>query len=131
MRLKGPLQLDLFEPRDHEYEYKVLITNKPVGAAAAMLFHNGRGNQEAILPNQARILANQEKIVGNQARLYELLANQRTILANQAVALIVQPSGSGAVNSGTMRAAAGGTLTLLNGSFNNASGLIESVSAPE
>ena len=49
VRLKGPLQLDLFEPRDHEYEYKVLITNKPVGAAAAMLFHNGRGNQEAIL----------------------------------------------------------------------------------
>lgn len=49
VRLKGPLQLDLFEPRDHEYEYKVFITNKPVGAATAMLFHNGRGNAEAIL----------------------------------------------------------------------------------
>lgn len=48
-RYKGPLQLDLFEPRDHEYEYKVFVTNKPVGATAAMLFHNGRGNQEAIL----------------------------------------------------------------------------------
>lgn len=49
VRRKGPLQLDLFEPRDHDYEYKVFVTNKPVGAAAAMLFHNGRGNQEAVL----------------------------------------------------------------------------------
>jgi len=49
VRLKGPLQLDMFEPRDHEYEYKVFVTNKTVGGAAAMLFHNGRGNQEAIL----------------------------------------------------------------------------------
>lgn len=48
-RLKGPLQLDIFEPRDHEYEYKVFVTNKPVGAGVAMKFHNGRGNQEAII----------------------------------------------------------------------------------
>ena len=25
---KGPLQLDLFEPRDMEYEYKAIVTNK-------------------------------------------------------------------------------------------------------
>lgn len=49
VRRKGPLQLDLFEPRDHEHEYKVFVNNKPVGAPAAMLFHNGRGNQEGIL----------------------------------------------------------------------------------
>jgi len=49
VREKGPLQLDLFEPRDHEYEYKVFITNKVVRAGSAMLFHNGRGVQEAIL----------------------------------------------------------------------------------
>lgn len=47
VRVNGPLQLDLFEPRDHEYEYKVFVTNKKVGGRAAMLFHNGRGNQEA------------------------------------------------------------------------------------
>ncbi len=49
VRQKGPLQLDLFEPRDHEYEYKVFVTNKVVRAGSAMLFHNGRGVQEAIL----------------------------------------------------------------------------------
>ena len=48
-RIKGPLPVDPFEPRDHEYEYKVFVTNKTVGAGAAMLFHNGRGNQEATL----------------------------------------------------------------------------------
>lgn len=48
-RRKGPLQLDLFEPRDHVYEYKVFVTNKTVSADAAMLFHNGRGNQEATI----------------------------------------------------------------------------------
>lgn len=49
IRRAGPLQLDIFEPVDHEYEYKVFITNKIASAGAAMLFHNGRGNQEAIL----------------------------------------------------------------------------------
>lgn len=49
VREKGPLQLDLFEPRDREYEYKIFITNKVVRAGSAMLFHNGRGVQEAIL----------------------------------------------------------------------------------
>ena len=49
VRRKGPLQLDLFEPRDHEYEYKVFVTNKTVNANAALLFHNGRGNQEATI----------------------------------------------------------------------------------
>lgn len=46
---KGPLQLDLFEPRDHEYEYKVIVTNKTESARAVLLFHNGRGGQERIL----------------------------------------------------------------------------------
>jgi Transposase DDE domain group 1 len=49
VRRKGPLQLDLFEPRDCEHEYKVFVTNKTVSAAAALLFHNGRGNQEATI----------------------------------------------------------------------------------
>lgn len=45
---KGPLQLDLFEPRDTQFEYKVVVTNKKVGAPALLEFHNGRGAQEAI-----------------------------------------------------------------------------------
>jgi hypothetical protein len=45
---KGPIQLDLFEPRDFNYDYKVVVTNKSESAKAVTLFHNGRGSQEAI-----------------------------------------------------------------------------------
>jgi hypothetical protein len=45
---KGPLQLDLFEPRDYNYDYKVIVTNKKESAKSVVLFHNGRGSQEAI-----------------------------------------------------------------------------------
>ena len=43
---KGPIQLDLFIPREYRYAFKVLVTNKPVGAKKALVFHHGRGNQE-------------------------------------------------------------------------------------
>jgi hypothetical protein len=45
---KGPLQLDLFEPLDLNYEYKVIVTNKNESAKSVVLFHNGRGSQESI-----------------------------------------------------------------------------------
>ena len=47
---KEPLQLDLFTPKDYDYEYKVILTNK-VGETAQLVlhFHNGRGSQEGIL----------------------------------------------------------------------------------
>lgn len=45
---KGALQLDLFEPRDHDYDYKVIVTNKQGSAKQVLLFHNGRGSQEGI-----------------------------------------------------------------------------------
>jgi hypothetical protein len=45
---KGPLQLDLFKPRDYEYEYKVIVTNKKEKQRAVLLFHNGRGGQEKL-----------------------------------------------------------------------------------
>ena len=45
---KGPLQLHLFEPRDFNYDYKVIVTNKSESAKTVVLFHNGRGSQEAI-----------------------------------------------------------------------------------
>jgi Transposase DDE domain group 1 len=44
----GPLQLHLFEPRDFNYDYKVIVTNKSESAKNVVLFHNGRGSQEAI-----------------------------------------------------------------------------------
>ena len=46
---KGPLQLDLFEPRDYEYEYKVVITNKVSHPRTVLRFHNGRGSQEKLI----------------------------------------------------------------------------------
>ncbi len=45
---KGPLQLHLFEPRDFNYQYKVIVTNKTESAKSVVTFHNGRGSQEAI-----------------------------------------------------------------------------------
>ena len=45
---KGPLQLNLFEPVDFQYNYKVVVTNKVQSAKAVVLFHNGRGSQEAV-----------------------------------------------------------------------------------
>ena len=45
---KGPLQLDLFEPVEHDYQYKVIITNKTLKAGRAAAFHEGRGYQEKI-----------------------------------------------------------------------------------
>jgi len=48
---KGPLQLDLFEPRDFNFDYKVIVTNKSLSANSTVQFHNGRGSQEAIFGN--------------------------------------------------------------------------------
>lgn len=45
---KGPLQLHLFEPRNFDYDYKVIVTNKTKSAKSVVLFHNGRGSQETI-----------------------------------------------------------------------------------
>ncbi|WP_428262310.1 IS1380 family transposase [Haliangium sp.] len=47
---KEPLQLDLFVPKDFDYEYKVILTNKAADSAPDVLhYHNGRGSQEGIL----------------------------------------------------------------------------------
>jgi Transposase DDE domain group 1 len=47
---KGPLQLDLFQPRDYEFDYRVILTNKVTyDAADVMDFHHGRGSQEGLI----------------------------------------------------------------------------------
>ena len=45
---KGAVQLDLFVPYEHGYEFKVIITNKRVGVGTVLRFHEGRGAQEGI-----------------------------------------------------------------------------------
>lgn len=45
---KGPVQLDLFEPYQYGYEFKVIVTNKDLGAKAVVEYHSGRGSQEGV-----------------------------------------------------------------------------------
>ncbi len=45
---KGPMQLDLFEPYQYGYEFKVIVTNKDLSASAIVDYHGGRGSQEGI-----------------------------------------------------------------------------------
>lgn len=45
---KGPVQLDLFEPYQYGYEFKVIVTNKDLGASAIVDYHSGRGSQEGV-----------------------------------------------------------------------------------
>ncbi len=45
---KGPVQLDLFEPYEYGYDFKVVVTNKTVRARTVVAFHEGRGSQEGI-----------------------------------------------------------------------------------
>ena len=47
-QVKGPLQLDLFQPRDFDYDYRVVVTNKTGSARSILRFHHGRGTQEGI-----------------------------------------------------------------------------------
>ena len=69
-QVKGPLQLDLFEPRDVDYDYRVVVTNKMGSARSVLLFHHGRGSQEGIFA-EARQHAGLDliptrRLVGNQ-----------------------------------------------------------------
>jgi len=55
---KGPVQLDLFVPYEYGYDFKVIVTNKTIGAGKILAFHHGRGAQEAIfaeLKSQAQM----------------------------------------------------------------------------
>ena len=49
VKRKGALQLDVFEPREWDYEYKAVVTNKLTLAGCLLAFHNGRGTQEGII----------------------------------------------------------------------------------
>jgi len=48
LQRKGPVQLDLFVPREDGFDFKVIITNKCVGPGTVLRFHEGRGAQEGI-----------------------------------------------------------------------------------
>lgn len=77
---KGPLQLDLFEPRDHEFEYKVVVTNRLQRARAVLEFHNGRGSQEQLFAEGKQfaglgVVATRRKLGNQLVTLAGLLAH--------------------------------------------------------
>ena len=45
---KQPIQLDLFVPHGHDYEFKVIVTNQTLTPRAVVEFHEGRGAQEGV-----------------------------------------------------------------------------------
>jgi len=84
-QVKGPLQLDLFEPRDFDFEYKVILTNKKQAAQAVLHFHNGRGSQEATFgdakQHAALAIIPTKHLAGNQ--IYTLCAMMAHNLAHE------------------------------------------------
>ena len=73
IRAKEPVQLDLFVPQVHGYEFKVLVTNKKIRAREVIRFHNGRGSQEGIfaeLKSQGQLdYVPTQHLAGNQVFL--------------------------------------------------------------
>lgn len=67
---KAPLQLHLFEPRDFNFDYRVIVTNKRQSAKSVVLFHNGRGSQEGLFgdaKNDAALdVIPSRRLAGNQ-----------------------------------------------------------------
>ncbi|MCP4631034.1 MAG: transposase, partial [bacterium] len=90
---KGPLQLHLFEPCDWLYDYKVVVTNKTESAKNVVLFHNGRGAQEAIFgdaKNHAGLaVLPSRRLAGNQ--LYTLCAMMAHNLSREIQILSEKP----------------------------------------
>jgi Transposase DDE domain group 1 len=58
LQQKEPIQLDLFAPVESGFDYKVIVTNKEIGAGRVARFHEGRGSQEKVyaeLKSQAQM----------------------------------------------------------------------------
>jgi hypothetical protein len=100
---KGPLQLHLFEPRDYDFDYKVIVTNKRESAKSVVVFHNGRGSQEAIFgdakTDAALDVIPTRRLAGNQiftlcSMMAHNLARELQMLASPAMprALPKRPS---------------------------------------
>jgi hypothetical protein len=70
---KEPIQLNLFEPVEQGYEFKVIVTNKTAAAGKVARFHEGRGYQEKLygeLKGQAQMgYVPARRLVANQVYL--------------------------------------------------------------
>jgi hypothetical protein len=69
-QIKEPVQLDLFVPYEYGHDFKVIVSNKELGARSLLTFHNGRGTQEGLfaeLKSQAQLgYVPTRRQVGNQ-----------------------------------------------------------------
>jgi Transposase DDE domain group 1 len=72
---KQPLQLNMFEPYEYGYQFKVVLTNQPMSARKVLALHNGRGAQEAIFA-ELKSQAQMDYIPSNR-----LTANQTYLLS--------------------------------------------------
>lgn len=92
-QIKGPLQLHLFEPRDYQYDYKVIVTNKTTSAKSTVLFHNGRGSQEALFGDAKKDAGLNsiptKRLIGNQ--IFTLCAMMAHNLSRQ-IQMLSKPS---------------------------------------
>jgi hypothetical protein len=92
-QFKEPVQLDLFVPYEYGHDFKVIVSNKGLGAKSLLAFHNGRGTQEGLfaeLKSQTQLeYVPTRRLVGNQVyvlsamiahnlnRELQMIANQR------------------------------------------------------
>ena len=58
LQRKEPVQLELFQPYEYGYQFKVIVTNTLISARKVLRLHNGRGAQEGLfaeLKSQAQM----------------------------------------------------------------------------
>ena len=82
-----------FEPRDFNFDYKVIVTNKTESTKAIVQFHNGRGSQEAIFGDAKgdcglNVIATR-KLAGNQ--IYTLCAMMAHNLSKE-IQILAKPA---------------------------------------
>jgi hypothetical protein len=74
---KGVLQLDLFEPHDYDFKYKVILSNQNLSARKLVAYHNGRGAQEGLfaeLKSHAQMdYIPTRRLAGNQTYLMAVI----------------------------------------------------------
>jgi len=75
LQRKGPVQLELFQPYEYGYQFKVIVTNTTLSARKVLRLHNGRGAQEGVFAE----LKSQAQMDYIPAR--RLVANQTWLLA--------------------------------------------------
>ena len=85
--------MNLFEPHDFSFDYKVIVTNKTESTKAVVQFHNGRSSQKGISGDVkgdcGLIVIATQRLVGNQ--IYTLCAMMAHNLC-KAIQMLAKPA---------------------------------------